>query len=218
MQKENLRKSELYERALYGKERSSPVFYCVLALILLCALLFRTYWTDHFGCVRVDGPSMENTFVDGETLLLRYGTNAKRGDVIVVDVREYKDENSPKFDKVVNGFGDTDFLIKRLIAVEGDSVKCEGGVVYVRYAGTQEYVALKEDYIKNGSNSDFGEYFVEEGEIFFLGDNRVISLDSRYNEHSTPHIMDLYRVEDIYGVVPEWAIEHRKLLRFLPGF
>lgn len=43
----------------------------------------------------------------------------------MVDVRSYGDEYD---------FGNTQFLIKRLIAVEGDTVYCEDRRVYIRYA------------------------------------------------------------------------------------
>lgn len=216
MKKNDFKKDEYDKELPLRKRETSATFYFVSAIIFLLAVLFRLYRTDHYGFVSVDGSSMENTFVDGETLLLRYGTNAKRGDVIVVDVRAYK-EGGPKENKVENPFGDTEFLIKRLIAIEGDCVKCEGGVVYVRYAGTAEYVALEEDYIKDG-NSDFGEYEVGENEIFFLGDNRRNSLDSRYNEQAFSHLSCLYERDDIYGVVPEWVVEHRGTMRLFFGF
>ena len=84
----------------------------------------------------------------------------------------------------------------------------------VRYAGTSEYVKLNEDYARytNAQEYDFQtEYVVGEGEIFFLGDNRNVSMDSRYNEGYS-HLKGLYKQSDIYGVVPEWAIEHKDVL------
>ena len=51
------------------------------------------------------------------------------------------------------------------------------------------------------------------GEIFFLGDNRLNSCDSRYQEYGGSHLKDkLYKATDVYGVVPEWALEHQEIL------
>jgi len=60
-------------------------------------------------------------------------------------------------------------------------------------------------------------YVVGKDEIFFLGDNRTESKDSRYKENLS-HLEDsLYRVGDIYGVVPDWAIRHKNLIKYIPG-
>ncbi len=192
------------------ERKSNIIFYSVLGVLLIAILLFRGYWTKNFGGVIVDGHSMDKTLYDGEQLLMQYATEKKqvqRGDVIVVYVGGYPECQSVK----------SEYLIKRLIAIEGDKVKCEDGQVYICYAGTTEYVALEEDYAyfkteQDRMEYDFGEYTVDEGEIFFLGDNRGNSCDSRYNEPGGSHLNDLYKREDVYGVVPEWAIEHQEIL------
>lgn len=192
------------------ERKSNIIFYSVLGVLLIAILLFRVYWTKNFGGVIVDGSSMDQTLYDGEQLLMQYATEknqAQRGDVIVVYVGGYPECQSVK----------SEYLIKRLIAIEGDKVKCEDGQVYICYAGTTEYVALEEDYVyfkteQDRINYDFGEYTVDEGEIFFLGDNRGNSCDSRYNQPGGSHLDDLYKQEDIYGIVPAWAIEHQEIL------
>lgn len=138
---------------------------------------------------------------------MKYGGDAERGDVIVVDVRSYGDEYD---------FGNTQFLIKRLIAVEGDTVYCEDGEVYIRYAGTEEFVPLDEPYIPDGEIYSFGPYEVGTDEIFFLGDNRLNSKDSRYKE-GLSHLDCLYKESDIYGIVPDWAIKYKEILKYIPG-
>ena len=207
MKEGDLLDSDLYEyRYRYKAKRSSVRFICILCAIVIAALCFRMYWTRTFGGVYVDGESMYPTLTTGDELLMKYRGDAERGDVIVVDVRRYGFE------------ADTQFLIKRLIAVEGDSVYCEDNRVYIRYAGTDEYVCLDEPYAYYGTGvCDFGPYDVGENEIFFLGDNRMRSLDSRYKEDLS-HLEDsLYTEEDIYGVVPGWSIKYKHILRWLPG-
>lgn len=208
MKEKDLRDGELYEyRYRYKSRRSTTIFYCVLALIVAAALGFRIYWTNTFGGVYVDGNSMYPTLHSGDELLMKYGGDAERGDVIVVDVRSYGDEYD---------FGNTQFLIKRLIAVEGDTVYCEDGEVYIRYAGTEEFVPLDEPYIPDGEIYSFGPYEVGTDEIFFLGDNRLNSKDSRYKE-GLSHLDCLYKESDIYGTVPEWAIKYKEILKYIPG-
>ncbi len=208
MKEKDLRDGELYEyRYRYKSRRSTTIFYCVLALIVAAALGFRIYWTNTFGGVYVDGSSMYPTLHSGDELLMKYGGDAERGDVIVVDVRSYGDEYD---------FGNTQFLIKRLIAVEGDAVYCEDGEVYIRYAGTTEFVPLDEPYIPDGEIYSFGPYEVGTDEIFFLGDNRLNSKDSRYKE-GLSHLDCLYKESDIYGIVPEWAIKYKEILKYIPG-
>lgn len=211
MEEKDLRDGSLYEYVYrYKARRSSVRFYCILLLLVAAALCFRMYWTSTFGGVYVDGDSMMMTLLDGDELIMKYGSDAKRGDVIVLDVRSY-------------GFDETQFLIKRLIAVEGDEIYCENSTVYIKYAGTDEFTELYDPHAYYAGNDHLNfaspddPYVVGKGEIFFLGDNRTRSKDSRYKE-GLSHLTDsLYKVEDIYGVVPEWAVRHKGLLKYLPG-
>lgn len=209
-----LQDSELYEsRFRFKEQKSNARFFAVLLAAFIALFCLRAWWTNSYGGVVVDGNSMRETLYDGEQLLMKYvdkNTKAARGDVIVVYVGGYAECASVK----------GDYLIKRLIAVEGDSVRCKDGKIEICYAGTEDFVPLAEPYAYYGVNDgykdeyDFAEYTVGEGEIFFLGDNRSSrgsSVDSRYKEELS-HLNKLYKVEDIYGVVPAWAIEHNETL------
>lgn len=205
--------SELYESVYqYKSRRATRKFVLCVLIVLFVALSFRAWWTDNFGGVIVDGPSMERTLQTEDRLLMRFGNDAKRGDVIVVDVSKYGFK-----DRYGNRIG---FLIKRLIAIEGDEVYCKDGVTYIRYKGTTEFVVepYSEKYAYVSENYNFGLYEVGENEIFFLGDNRCNSTDSRYRENLS-HFKDrLYTRDDIYGVVPEWSVKYRSYIRYLPCF
>lgn len=215
----NLKDSDLYERAYrYKEKRSTTRFYCILLLIVIIAFSFRAYFVGHYGLVEVDGTSMNMTLRDGDKLLIKYGQEAKRGDIIVVDIRRYHIPDSYTSGK------EKEFLIKRLIGVEGDKIYGEGEQLYICYAGTKEYVPLKEEYAyyKGGApNAKFlcgsasDPYIVGKGEVFFLGDNRLNSTDSRYKD-GLSNLRCLYKATDIYGVVSEWALEHKNFLPFLP--
>lgn len=80
----------------------------------------------------------------------------KRGDILIF--------KSDELDKL---------LIKRVIGLPGDHIEIVDGVVSVN--GEK----LNEDYVKN--NKQYTRVFdVPENKLFFLGDNREISYDSRY--------------------------------------
>ena len=132
--------------------------YVLAGFMLVYMLLFRV--------VVVVGPSMKNTLVDGDRLVLLSNTfyhNPEYGDVVVVS----KDS-----------FRDGECFIKRVIATEGQKVDIDflKGVVYV------DDVALQEDYTRTLTTLQEGVTFptvVPEGCVFVLGDNRDSSKDSR---------------------------------------
>ena len=135
---------------------------CLLAgVVLVFTLLFRI--------VVVSGPSMNNTLIDGDWLLLLgnvFYTEPKQGDIIVASKDSF-DDGYP--------------IIKRVIATEGDVVDIDfdAGVVYVNGS------PLDEPYTLTPTNQQEGVIFpitVEKGCIFVMGDNRNISKDSRSTE------------------------------------
>lgn len=205
----SLSDSQLYEwRHGFKEQRLSGYLTYAILVVFILFLSLIGWWTSSFGGVVIDGSSMNQTLHDGEKLLMRYakGNGAKRGDVIVIYVGEYEEC------KEVKG----QYLIKRLIATEGDKVRCDNGQIEIQYAGESEWKKLNEPYAYYANyrqDYDFEEYEVGEGEIFFLGDNRSghgSSLDSRYKE-GLSHLDKLYKVKDIYGVVPNWAIKYQDL-------
>ena len=196
------------------KKESGYTFWIILTLILAAFLGFRFWFFNNYGGVQVDGESMMQTLQDGQMLVMEFvedGKGLERGDIIVVSVGHYEEFQT----------SNVQYVIKRLIAVEGDKVRCTDGQVEICYAGTQEYVPLPEDYAYYSGSKvgqdiydyDFAEYVVGEGEIFFLGDNRLNSCDSRYQERGGSHLKDkLYKATDVYGIVHDWALEYRQIL------
>ena len=214
MLNKDLRDNELYEyRFGFKEQRSNNIFILLLLCALFLFMAFRTYFVASYGGVNVHGDSMNMTLKSGDKLLMRKTDGfrkAKRGDVIVVYVGDYEEC------KGIEG----GYLIKRLIALEGDKVKCHDGQISICYAGTTDYVPLDEPYAyySNQEIYDFQgqEYVVGEGEIFFLGDNRNNSCDSRYKEFGGSHLVGhLYKATDVYGIVPDWAIKHSETLEKL---
>jgi len=135
--------------------------FLIAAVLLVFSLLFRV--------VIVSGPSMNNTLIDGDWLLLLGSTlynDPKYGDIIVASKDSF-DNGTP--------------IVKRVIATEGQEVfiDFDAGIVYV------DDVALDEPYTLTPTNMREGMEFpliVEPGCVFAMGDNRNISKDSRSPE------------------------------------
>ncbi len=205
-----MQNSELYETRYGFKEgRANFIFYAVLLCLSVCLLIFRVWWTANFWGVAVDGTSMVYTLEHGEKLLVKRVKDADEldyGTIIIVDVSGYEE---------CQGIKDG-LLIKRLIAKEGDKVRCENGVLEICKAGMQEFEIVNEPYAhyKDRNAYDFDEYTVGEGEIFFLGDNRNESKDSRYYDYPYgSHLQDcLYKASDVVGYLPDWAYEYKDIL------
>ena len=105
----------------------------------------------------------------------------KDGEVITVSLVDEYDYGSII---VIKDELDSDWIVKRVIAKSGDTVKIENGKVYLRKQGTRDFIELKEDYLDESiktypSNFESETYHVLENEIFYLGDNRMVSEDSR---------------------------------------
>ncbi|HUM56098.1 MAG TPA: signal peptidase I, partial [Bacillota bacterium] len=90
-------------------------------------------------------------------------------------------------------------LIKRVIGLPGDVITISDGIVY----RTGEI--LKEDYIMGGESATTpGEIYnfeVPEGQVFVMGDNRQVSLDSR---------------SDMLGTISKKSIKGKAVFRFYP--
>lgn len=105
---------------------------------------------------------MVPTFDEGDWLVsfpLAYSFDEpERGDIILFERRS-----------LTSGY-----IIKRVIALPGETVEIIDGVVFV------DGIAIEDEFYIPDEKNDFGPYTVEEDRYFVLGDNRAASNDSRY--------------------------------------
>ena len=110
--------------------------------------------------------SMEPTLFENHYLIvnkLAYKMGeAERGDIIVFE-SELETED-----------GDKKLLIKRIVGLPGETVTVSDGEVYI------DGQLLEEDYLKDGiTPGEIADCKIPEGQLFVMGDNRVVSIDSR---------------------------------------
>ena len=134
------------------------VIFCIAAIIC-----------QFFGMAIVSGQSMYPTYHDGDVLVyskIPYITGTP-------EVNDIAIMTMPK-----TVFGHKEQIIKRVVAVAGDTVEIKDNKFY------RNGKEVKEDYINENMNveeyKNIGKYTLEEGEIFVMGDNRNHSSDSRY--------------------------------------
>lgn len=141
-------------------------------IIIVVVVLIRSFIATP---VRVDGDSMNKTFKNGDILILYKLSKIKRFDVIVL--HEEKDNEK---------------IIKRVIGMPGDTVAIKDGEIYINDEKIDDEYAY-------GMTSDYDRITLKSDEYFILGDNRLISKDSRY-----------------FGPVKEKEIKGKVIFRIFP--
>ncbi|GAA5038731.1 signal peptidase I [Streptomyces sp. Tue6028] len=169
----------------------------LVGVAVLIALVLKTFLVQAFV---IPSGSMENTIQIGDRVLVDkltpwFGSEPQRGDVVVfkdpggwLTAEETKKKDDPVVVKQVKegltfiGLLPSDNekdLIKRVVGVGGDTVKCCDAQGRVTVNGTP----LSEPYIHaDNKPSDFAfEVKVPQGRLFVMGDHRANSADSRYH-------------------------------------
>ena len=156
------------------------VRFVAIFLLVFCLLFYAR--TQVYMLIDVVGDSMCPTLDSGDLLVANRKTDCKRGDIIVFSVGGEKN------------------LIKRVIAVAGDTVWSENGMVYVSYkdGDGERYYQLSEDYLLTQGITYIEKTTVNDGCVFVLGDNRAISNDSRN--------FGQVKISTILGVVTKWSV------------
>jgi signal peptidase I len=131
----------------------------VAAAVVALLVAGRAYFGEPF---KIEGGSMEPTL--------------RGGDRVLVDKRAY-DDAPPRRGELVafDAPGGDGVLLKRVVAVAGDTVGIEDGLLVVDGRRPREPYADQ----KSIDSVYFGPVKVRPGTVFVLGDNRANSEDSR---------------------------------------
>lgn len=199
----------------YNNSKSDRNFYLLAAVLAVIFAVLLILNTVVFACVVVNGASMNPTLQTGDVLVVNMKRECTYGDIVIIDGdNEVRDADG----NFVSGK-----LIKRVIGMGGDTVRIEGGYVWLQKAGESEFTKLSEPYLEkegitfypiidNPNNTAVYDFLIEEGEIFYLGDNRTNSSDSRKAENSKGHFGTCENSQ-ITGVVTEWSLKTRRFLK-----
>ncbi|MFM7062269.1 MAG: signal peptidase I [Actinomycetes bacterium] len=167
--------------------RSIAEWALVVVGAVLAALLVKTFL---FQAFRIPSESMVPTLQVGDRVLvnkLSYRLHdVRRGDVVVFS----------RPDQLEDPTGvEPEDLIKRVVAVGGDTVVARDGVLYVNNQ------PLTEPYVAQGAGTFRLDepVTVPDGKVFVMGDNRENSQDSRY-----------------FGPIPTDSIVGRAFVRMFP--
>lgn len=121
-------------------------------IIIIAVILVRTFIATP---VRVNGSSMYPTLKGKEIMLLNKLGKIDRFDIVVLKIAEEEDN-----------------LIKRVIALPGESIEIMDNKIYINGKELEDKYGM-------GNTYSIDKITLKDDEYFILGDNRVISMDSR---------------------------------------
>ena len=163
-----------------AKEWIKDILIAIVVAFLVLQFIKPTIVQEH---------SMENTLQPNDYLFIskqsyRLFGDPQRGDIIV-------------FHSVLTtADGAEKLLVKRIVALPGDTISITGGVVYINGEPQDE------PYTKDGyTNTEMDEITIPEGKLFCMGDNRQNSRDSR---------------DPMIGLVDEDEVLGKAVLRLFP--
>lgn len=139
------------------------VLWATLRIGILIAIvwLLKAFLIDLYT---VAGPSMEPTLRDRSVVLgTKYDKTFTYGQVIIFSRK-----------------GRQDYIISRVVALPGDTIKIDRGVFYVNGEPAEEpYLEIQNTTETSSFLEEGTEIAVPEGNFFVMGDNREGSIDSR---------------------------------------
>lgn len=146
------------KRVLSAFEWLDSIVFSLTIVLLIFTFAIKTFI--------VQGSSMEPNFYTGDRVFaLELGYEPQSGDVVVIDDNNNLDEP----------------LIKRVVATAGQTVNIDPttGAVTVDGVAFDEPIAAADVNVRGDAVYPLT---VPEGYVFVMGDNRAVSLDSRYSQ------------------------------------
>ena len=168
------------------KRTAQKVILAIVITMLVISVILFSINTFLLVGIEVSGSSMESTLNDGDIVYASKYSKVDYGDIIII-----------------KGEKNDAWIVKRVIGLGGDTIEIKDGYVY------RNGLKLERDkqdfgYTDNGIWET--SYTLEEDEVFFLGDNRPVSKDSR----ST---FGCCKKDQVVGVVTNWSMKMRGFIK-----
>lgn len=181
------------------------LFRWILIILSSFALAFL-FESEVFAMRTIKKNSMENTLFENQKLAVdAFSYKFKkpdRGDIIIFFPNESKGNLINKLSRFIDGYKSVftkeeyhERYIKRVIAIEDDMIDITDGYVLVNG------MKIDEPYVKGITEPRGYElpYLVGKDELFVMGDNRIVSEDSR---HFGPINIDQVEGKAVFRIFP----------------
>ncbi len=142
-------------RHIVGRKRIARIIeYVVIILCSVCLVYLFAHRNMRF--FKIPSASMEPTLYQHDYILTLNHDTYERGDIVVL--------RDPK--------GTDEYIVKRIVGVEGDIISVKSGVLFINGAYASE------PYVKEPMSYWMPPVSIPENRIFVFGDNRNVSEDS----------------------------------------
>ncbi|MFB4169512.1 signal peptidase I [Virgibacillus sp. JSM 102003] len=156
-----------------------------ILIAIVLAFFLRSFV---FATSIVDGESMEPTLEDGETVLFNKFTylfdKPERGDIVIIE-RPLKN------------------YVKRIIAMPGETIKVEDNTLYIN---GEKYGQPFINIDARNNTGEIGPVKVPENSYYVMGDNRIVSKDSRNGLGFVNEDNIIGKSEVVIFPLDEWAM------------